>query len=91
MVLKDVVFSIMLLLFWCLIMECMLVNVKVGCFYFNNVCVMNEVWSRGFDNVVVCDMFGNVVELMFVNIFMVKDGVVYMFVLNGMFFNGIMW
>jgi branched-chain amino acid aminotransferase len=57
-------------------LETMSVDAKAGCVYPNNAPALFEAHTRGFDNAIVCDMLGNVVELATSNIFMAKDGAV---------------
>ncbi len=70
-------------------LETMPTNAKAGCLYPNNARAVTEARSRGFDNALVRDMLGNVVETATSNIFLVKDGVVMTPVPNGSFLNGI--
>jgi branched-chain amino acid aminotransferase len=65
------------------------VDAKAGCLYPNNARAMTEARSRGFDNCLMFDSFGNVAELATANIFMVKDGVVFTPMPNGTFLAGI--
>ena len=65
------------------------VDAKAGCLYPNNARAMLEARSRGFDNCLVCDMLGNIVEFANSNAFLVKDGVTFTPVPNGTFLNGI--
>jgi branched-chain amino acid aminotransferase len=70
-------------------LDTMPVHAKAGCLYPNNARCTFEAQSRGFDNAVVCDVYGNVAELATSNVFMVKDGVVFTPVPNGTFLAGI--
>jgi branched-chain amino acid aminotransferase len=65
------------------------VDAKAGCLYPNNARAMIEARERGFDNCVMRDMLGNVVELATANLFLVKDGVVFTPAANGTFLAGI--
>jgi branched-chain amino acid aminotransferase len=69
--------------------ETMPVDAKAGCLYPNNSQALFEAHERGFDNAIVCDMLGNVAELATLNIFMVKEGVVFTPIANGTFLAGI--
>jgi branched-chain amino acid aminotransferase len=44
-------------------LDTMPVNAKAGCLYPNNARALFEARSRGFDNVLMCDVLGNVAEL----------------------------
>ena len=66
-----------------------LVNAKAACLYPNNGRMLTEAASKGFNNVISCDVLGNVAETATSNIFMAKDGVVYTPIPNGTFLNGI--
>jgi branched-chain amino acid aminotransferase len=65
------------------------VDAKAGCLYPNNARALFEAKSRGFDNAIVCDVAGNVAELVNSNVFMGKDGVVFTPIPNGTFLAGI--
>ena len=69
--------------------ETMPTSAKSGCLYPNNARCVVEAKSRGFDNVLVLDMLGNVAEAGTSNLFMAKDGIVKTPVLNGTFLAGI--
>jgi branched-chain amino acid aminotransferase len=56
--------------------ESMPTDAKTGCLYPNNGRAITEARARGFDNALVRDMLGNVVETATSNVFIVKDGVV---------------
>jgi branched-chain amino acid aminotransferase len=56
--------------------ETMPTDAKTGCLYPNNGRAITEARSRGFDNALIRDMLGNVVETATSNIFIAKDGVV---------------
>lgn len=62
---------------------------KSGCLYPNGARALIEARKRGFDNVLMLDMLGNVSETATSNIFMVRDGVVMTPIPNGTFLNGI--
>ncbi|SJZ80669.1 branched-chain amino acid aminotransferase [Consotaella salsifontis] len=62
---------------------------KAGCLYPNSGRAILEARSRGFDNALMRDMLGNVVETATSNVFYAKDGVVYTPAPNGCFLNGI--
>lgn len=70
-------------------LETMPTNAKAGCLYPNNGRAVLEAKSRGFDNALVRDLLGNVVETATSNVFMAKDGVVMTPAPNGTFLNGI--
>ena len=70
-------------------LDTMPVDAKAGCLYPNNSRALFEAQARGFDNVIVCDVLGNVAELATSNIFMAKGGVVYTPIPNGTFLAGI--
>ena len=69
--------------------ETMPTNAKVGCLYPNNGRAILDAKARGFDNALVLDMLGNVVETGTSNIFMVKDGQVFTPAPNRTFLAGI--
>ncbi len=64
-------------------------DAKAGSLYPNSGRMILEAKKRGFDNALVRDMNGNVVETASSNVFMVKDGVVYTPVANRTFLAGI--
>ena len=64
-------------------------DAKAGCLYPNSGRMILEARARGFDNALVRDMLGNVVETATSNIFLVKDGVVMTSAANGSFLAGI--
>lgn len=65
------------------------VNAKAACLYPNNARMLREANQKGFNNVLVCDLLGNVAETATTNIFMVRDGEFFTPVPNGTFLNGI--
>jgi branched-chain amino acid aminotransferase len=65
------------------------VDAKAGCLYPNNARALLEASGRGFDNVLLTDMLGNVAELANSNVFMVRDGMVMTPAPNGTFLDGI--
>ena len=65
------------------------VNAKAACLYPNNARMLQEAQSKGFDNVISCDVTGNVAETATSNIFMVKNGEYFTPIPNGCFLNGI--
>ncbi len=65
------------------------IEAKAGCLYPNNARALMEARSRGFDNCLLSDMFGNVAELATANVFMAKDGIVMTPMANGSFLNGV--
>ncbi|GEO84279.1 MULTISPECIES: branched-chain amino acid aminotransferase [Alphaproteobacteria] len=69
--------------------ECAMTDAKAGSLYPNSGRMIIEARSRGFDNALVRDMNGNVVETASSNVFMVKDGVVFTPVPNRTFLAGI--
>jgi branched-chain amino acid aminotransferase len=69
--------------------ETMPVDAKAGCLYPNNARALFEARSRGFDNVVMCDVLGNVAEFATSNLFLVKDGTIFTPIPNGTFLAGI--
>jgi branched-chain amino acid aminotransferase len=71
------------------VLESSVVNAKAGCLYPNNVRMLGEARSKGFDNALVTDAIGNVAETATANIFMVKDGEVFTPIPNGTFLAGI--
>jgi len=70
-------------------LDTMPVNAKAGCLYPNNARALFEARSRGFDNVLMCDVLGNVAELATANVFLAKDGTVFTPAANGTFLAGI--
>ncbi len=62
---------------------------KASCLYPNSARAEKEAKDRGFDHAVIRDPANNVAEFGFMNLFMVKDGVVYTPAINGTFLNGI--
>lgn len=64
-------------------------DAKAGSLYANNARIMAEARSRGFSNALSLDVNGHVAETASTNVFMVRDGVVFTPVPNGMFLNGI--
>ncbi|HCL66265.1 MAG TPA: branched-chain amino acid aminotransferase [Rhizobium sp.] len=69
--------------------ECAMTDAKTGSLYPNSGRMIIEARARGFDNALVRDMNGNVVETASSNVFMVKDGVVFTPVPNRTFLAGI--
>ena len=69
--------------------ECAMTDAKTGSLYPNSGRMILEARSRGFDNALVRDMNGNVVETASSNVFMVKDGVVFTPAANRTFLAGI--
>jgi branched-chain amino acid aminotransferase len=69
--------------------ETAMTDAKAGSLYPNSGRAIAEAKSRGFDNALIRDMNGNVVETASSNVFMVKDGVVYTPVANRTFLAGI--
>lgn len=66
-----------------------LTEAKAACLYPNNGRIVSEARSRGFNNALSLDDEGHVAETASTNVFMVRDGVVFTPVPNGMFLNGI--
>lgn len=64
-------------------------NAKASCLYPNSARALREAEERGFENAVVLDGLGNVVELATANIWMAKDGAAHTPIPNGTFLNGI--
>ena len=62
---------------------------KAGALYANNARIMADARKRGFSNALSLDVEGFVAETASTNVFMVRDGVVFTPVPNGMFLNGI--
>jgi branched-chain amino acid aminotransferase len=69
--------------------ETAMTDAKAGSLYPNSGRAIVEAKSRGFDNALMRDMNGNVVETASSNVFMVKDGVVFTPVANRTFLAGI--
>jgi branched-chain amino acid aminotransferase len=69
--------------------ETAMTDAKAGALYPNSGRAITEARSRGFDNALMRDMNGNVVETASSNVFMVKDGVVFTPVANRTFLAGI--
>lgn len=69
--------------------ECAMTDAKTGSLYPNSGRMIVEARARGFDNALVRDMNGNVVETASSNVFMVKDGVVSTPAANRTFLAGI--
>jgi branched-chain amino acid aminotransferase len=69
--------------------ECAMTDAKTGSLYPNSGRMIIDARKRGFDNALVRDMNGNVVETASSNVFMVKDGVVYTPAANRTFLAGI--
>lgn len=66
-----------------------LTEAKAASLYANNARIMAEARARGFSNALSLDVEGHVAETASTNVFMVRDGVVFTPVPNGMFLNGI--
>ncbi len=66
-----------------------LTEAKAGSLYANNARIMAEARARGYSNALSLDVDGHVAETASTNVFMVRDGVVFTPVPNGMFLNGI--
>ncbi len=64
-------------------------DAKTGSLYPNSGRMIIDARKRGFDNALVRDMNGNVVETASSNVFMVKDGIVYTPAANRTFLAGI--
>ncbi len=69
--------------------ECAMTDAKTGSLYPNSGRMILEARARGFDNALVRDMNGNIVETASSNVFLVKDGVVFTPVANRTFLAGI--
>lgn len=69
--------------------ECAMTDAKTGSLYPNSGRMILEARSRGFDNALVRDMNGNIVETASSNVFLVKDGVVFTPAANRTFLAGI--
>jgi len=66
-----------------------LTEAKAGSLYANNARIMADARKRGYSNALSLDVNGHVAETASTNVFMVRDGVVFTPVPNGMFLNGI--
>lgn len=66
-----------------------LTEAKAGSLYANNARIMADARKRGFSNALSLDVEGFVAETASTNVFMLRDGVVFTPVPNGMFLNGI--
>ncbi|TVP72064.1 MAG: branched-chain amino acid aminotransferase [Rhodobacteraceae bacterium] len=66
-----------------------LTEAKAGSLYANNARIMADARARGFSNALSLDVNGHVAETASTNVFMVRDGVVFTPVPNGMFLDGI--
>lgn len=64
-------------------------DAKASCLYPNAARALKEANDRGFDNAVMRDVNGSVVEFATANLFYVKDGGVFTPIPNGTFLNGI--
>lgn len=62
---------------------------KASCLYPNVARAGREASARGFDHAIVLDPNGNVAEFGYMNLFLVKDGIVLTPAANGTFLNGI--
>lgn len=69
--------------------ECAMTDAKTGSLYPNSGRMIIEARARGFDNALVRDMNGNIVETASSNVFLVKDGVVFTPAANRTFLAGI--
>lgn len=69
--------------------ECAMTDAKTGSLYPNSGRMILEARARGFDNALVRDMNGNIVETASSNVFLVKDGVVFTPAANRTFLAGI--
>lgn len=69
--------------------ETAMTDAKAGCLYPNSGRAIIDARNRGFDNALMRDMNGNVVETAASNVFLVKDGVVLTPVANRTFLAGI--
>ena len=69
--------------------ELMPTDAKAACHYPNSARALREAAKRGFDNAIMCDPLGNVVELATANLFYAKDGAAHTAAPNGCFLNGI--
>ncbi|MEM1363475.1 MAG: branched-chain amino acid aminotransferase [Pseudomonadota bacterium] len=70
-------------------LETAVANAKAGCLYPNSARMLAEARTKGYDNVIAADPWGNVAETAVSNIFMAKDGEVFTPKPNGTFLNGI--
>lgn len=66
-----------------------LTEAKAAALYANNGRIVREARARGFQNALSLDVEGNVAETASTNVFLVRDGVVFTPVPNGMFLAGI--
>lgn len=66
-----------------------LTEAKAACLYANNGRIVTEAKRRGFQNALSLDIDGHVAETASTNVFLVRDGVVFTPVPNGMFLAGI--
>ncbi len=66
-----------------------LTEAKAASLYANNARIMADARKRGYSNALSLDVNGHVAETASTNVFMVRDGVVFTPVPNGMFLNGI--
>lgn len=66
-----------------------LTDAKAGCLYANNGRIVAEARRRGFHNALSLDVEDHVAETAMTNVFMVRDGVVFTPIPNGMFLAGI--
>lgn len=66
-----------------------LTEAKAASLYANNARIMADARKRGYSNALSLDVNGYVAETASTNVFMVRDGVVFTPVPNGMFLNGI--
>ena len=66
-----------------------LTEAKAGCLYANNGRIVAEARRRGFHNALSLDVEDNVAETAMTNVFLVRDGVVFTPVPNGMFLAGV--
>jgi branched-chain amino acid aminotransferase len=66
-----------------------LTEAKAACLYANNGRIVAEARRRGFHNALSLDHAGHVAETAMTNVFMVRDGVVFTPVPNGMFLAGV--
>ncbi len=66
-----------------------LTEAKAACLYANNGRIVAEARRRGFQNALSLDVEGHVAETASTNVFLVRDGVVFTPVPNGMFLAGI--
>ncbi len=66
-----------------------LTEAKAGCLYANNGRIVAEARRRGFHNALSLDVEDHVAETAMTNVFLVRDGVVFTPVPNGMFLAGI--